>query len=559
MAKYMSQIFRCRGIVVSIPGGQKMVWLREFKSKGFVEQVGELTAISNEKNVAAIPDLFSLYGSPTGDKPVDAMVEHTLRDLLNENEKETVAKITSGTKKEKKLCLHISGVQKFSSAESTLVELVNKEQDIEILKIAFITMSEIRAPRFLKIFRAHVKNPDEIIAAISIGMIGVYKDEQSVYMLKELIEKAENRLNYKSCSLLTGNAIEAAAAVGQDSVTAYFTAKIHHKNPTARRMIHEALVDMGESILPYLGDVFSGEDIDRQIMAANIIGRLGVRNGGNLLVAALDLKGARHPNVRFAIYEALGTIDFSKGLFTLVEGLSEEEDLTLRAVVTSLENRFNPHIVKSIKERITAGDTQSSKLVYTIAAVKALRIFEALYNTGDPIAEKLTAVLLDSRDSEIIDIFIKKLESMGGDRAQADLRKLSDHLKEENKAKETYVLAVDDSPSMLSFYRSLCTDLDLGVSTAENGKEAWDKLESSGGNHFHLLIVDMNMPVMDGVELTGKIRASDVHKELPIIMGTTESDKSQVRLAKKSGVNEFIIKPIQPVILEKKIRKLLKH
>jgi CheY-like chemotaxis protein len=535
-----------------------MEYLKDFKSKGFAEQVVELTQISNNKEMSALPPLFSLYNNPIGDKPVDAMVEHTLRDLLNENEAETVAKITSGTKKERKLCIAITRVQKFSSSAQALVKLAAKEKNIELLEPVFLAMSEIRDPVFLGIFRANLKHPEETIAAISIGMIGAYKDEVSIKSLKEIIEKSENRVQYKNCSLQTGTAIEAMAAIGTDEVTAYLVSKIHHKNPTARRLVHGELAKMGESILPYLGEVFTGRNTDMQIMAANIAGRIGSRKGGDLIIAALDREGAKHTNVRFAIYEALGMISFSKGLVTLVEGLGEEEGLTLRAVVTSLENHFNPHIVKSILERISTGDEHSSKILHTIVSVKAVEIFTALYKADEQTGEKLTKVLKNSRDYEILDVFIKQLETMENPQAQSGLKTLRDHLETLSKGKDINVLAVDDSPSMLSFYRSICTGLDFGVSTAENGRVAWEILEENGDHFFQLMIVDMNMPEMDGIELTQKIRASDFHKDLPIIMGTSESDKSQVRMAKKSGVNEFIIKPIQPAILEKKIHKLLK-
>lgn len=119
------------------------------------------------------------------------------------------------------------------------------------------------------------------------------------------------------------------------------------------------------------------------------------------------------------------------------------------------------------------------------------------------------------------------------------------------------VLAVDDSRSILSYYRSVCTDLMLEVVTAENGQEAWAILSNSHAHYFHLVLVDMNMPVMDGIELTKKIRADHLWNKIPIIMATTESDKSQVRLAKQSGVDEFIIKPMTPNALEKKIKKLI--
>lgn len=533
-----------------------MTWLDEFKRGDFTRQVNTLLEISRQNNTDALAGLYSLYNNSIGDKPVDAMVEHTLRDLLNNNESETMGKIASGTKKEKILCMHISRVCKYTSLSPQLVDLARKEKDGDILEELFLCMEDFADPLFLDTFRAHLKDRNEVIAGISIGMTGTFKDEDSLPLLKEIIEKAGVR-NLRRCSLQTAKALQAMAEIGCEEALAFLISKIHHKNPIVRNILHEHLVNLGEAVVHGIGELFRTADTDSQIMAANVLGRIASRAGGKILVAALELDCAAHPNVRFAIYEALGFIPFTKGVVALIDGLNDGDDLTSMAVVTALEKQYNPYIGSQIQKLLEAGKLDIDRILTTIRTVKAVNIFEFLYTSGALPQERLIDALSICPGPEIREAFARKLKDIGTEQALEHMQSISQQA-QTPAGEKIKVLAVDDSLSMQAFYRSVCTAMGMDTVTAENGQIAWQQLELQGNDAFDLLILDMNMPVMDGIQLTQKIRASENYASIPIIMATTESDKSQVRLAKKSGVNEFIIKPIKKNVLEKKLNKYLK-
>ena len=162
--------------------------LKDFDSKDFVGQISILTQLGQEKDTRYLPELFSLYDRLTGDKTVDAMIEHTLRDILTESEEDTVKKLYSGTKKEKRLCLQIAGKNHFASAVSPIIDLVKKETDTALLTTAFISMSELKSRRFLDLFRKNIKHPDDIIAGISTEMVGTFKDTHPELELEKRID-----------------------------------------------------------------------------------------------------------------------------------------------------------------------------------------------------------------------------------------------------------------------------------------------------------------------------------------------------------------------------------
>jgi len=141
---------------------------------------------------------------------------------------------------------------------------------------------------------------------------------------------------------------------------------------------------------------------------------------------------------------------------------------------------------------------------------------------------------------------------MGSERAKSDAERIVNSAVKDTGKK---VLAVDDSQTMLLFYRTAASDLGLDLTTTTNGKEALECLKQD--KTFDLIITDMNMPIMDGIEFTRTIKEDPALKEIPIIMATTESEKSQARLAQNAGVSSFIKKPFTVQILQNKIKPFL--
>ncbi len=90
--------------------------------------------------------------------------------------------------------------------------------------------------------------------------------------------------------------------------------------------------------------------------------------------------------------------------------------------------------------------------------------------------------------------------------------------------------------------------------TADNGIDALEKLATNPGD---LVLTDLNMPQMDGIELVKNIRANEVYEGLPIIMITTESGELDKETAFEAGVTAFLIKPVTPKKLVEEIEKLL--
>ena len=113
-----------------------------------------------------------------------------------------------------------------------------------------------------------------------------------------------------------------------------------------------------------------------------------------------------------------------------------------------------------------------------------------------------------------------------------------------------HVLVVDDSRAMRSILRSFLQEAGFEVSEACDGHEALERLKENG--EFELVLIDWNMPPLDGYELLKTVRADHAYDGTRLVMVTTETEMEQVTLALEAGANEYIMKPFtKQTLLEK--------
>jgi len=116
------------------------------------------------------------------------------------------------------------------------------------------------------------------------------------------------------------------------------------------------------------------------------------------------------------------------------------------------------------------------------------------------------------------------------------------------------VLVVDDSQIMRKIVTGALKKLNVDeIIEASNGQEAVDA--AAGDSDIGLILMDWNMPIMTGIDAVRNIRAAG--NKTPIVMVTTESEKSKVIEAIKTGANDYLVKPFNPQDIKAKIEKFL--
>lgn len=116
------------------------------------------------------------------------------------------------------------------------------------------------------------------------------------------------------------------------------------------------------------------------------------------------------------------------------------------------------------------------------------------------------------------------------------------------------ILVVDDSSTVRKLITYILKRENYETLEATDGIEALEKLAL---NNVDLIIADLNMPKMDGLELIRIIRGSPSYEKVPIVMLTTETDETEKREALEIGANIYLMKPVPPSMLLNKIENLL--
>lgn len=116
-------------------------------------------------------------------------------------------------------------------------------------------------------------------------------------------------------------------------------------------------------------------------------------------------------------------------------------------------------------------------------------------------------------------------------------------------------LVVDDSTSMLQMVRLTLRDAGFEIIAAGNGSDALKKIE---GAKLSLVVTDLNMPVMDGIQLIKTLRNMPEFKFVPIIMVSTESQNTKREAGRDAGATAWLVKPFMPQELLATVRKFVK-
>ena len=119
------------------------------------------------------------------------------------------------------------------------------------------------------------------------------------------------------------------------------------------------------------------------------------------------------------------------------------------------------------------------------------------------------------------------------------------------------VLIVDDSQTMRAILTKTLkmADLDLGdIHTAVNGRDALEKLKA---HWIDLVLTDLNMPEMSGLELVAAMSADELLHSIPVIVVSTDGSQLRVEELKNQGVRDFIRKPFTPEAIGQAVTKVM--
>jgi len=313
-----------------------------------------------------------------------------------------------------------------------------------------------------------------------------------------------------------------------------------------RTYAKKALVEIGAKAVPLLTDNLRYDDPDLVIHTLNALGDIGDAAAIAPIRKLLHAQ-PKNPNVRFAAYEALGLLPLDKGAYVLTQGLLDPVEHVAVAAARAVDRNFTPILGAGIKNMAAADD--AARIVRTVVQAHAGRVFLSLVDD-----ERLAAMLLEvvqRAHQDTKDYFYGLLKENGY--SELALRLAAP---EATAQPRPTVVAVDDSRMILSIYKNTLHELGFEPVLFEFPASALEWLED---NTPAMVLTDLNMPDITGIELTRRIRELFPKETLPVLMVTTQNEMTDHKAALEAGVNAIVNKPFTPQSLMEAMRPYLKN
>jgi two-component system alkaline phosphatase synthesis response regulator PhoP len=116
------------------------------------------------------------------------------------------------------------------------------------------------------------------------------------------------------------------------------------------------------------------------------------------------------------------------------------------------------------------------------------------------------------------------------------------------------VLIVDDEPNNVDFLEQALEDSGYQLITATNGQEALNKIQSEQPD---IILLDLNMPIMDGFTVLAKVKEDPNLRDIPVIIISSEQESKSVVKGIKQGAEDYLTKPVNAGLLVKKVKEYL--
>jgi len=285
---------------------------------------------------------------------------------------------------------------------------------------------------------------------------------------------------------------------------------------------------------------------DLVIHSLNVLGDIGdtaaIPSIRNLLY-----KQPKDPNVRFAAYEALGRLPLDKGAFTLARGLEDPDDNVRSAAAKAIDRNYNSVLAGGIRNLTRAGSAEGLKIMATFINAQCDNIFLDLLEE-DFFKTPAVNYLAKKAHPDIKSHFAGILAESG----QKDLAKQIAAEKVTIAKATMKVFAVDDSKMILNIYRNVLHNLGYESQVFEFPAEALERLKKEKPD---VILTDLNMPDITGIDLTKSIRQRYSKERLPIIMVTTQDETKDNDAAIAAGLNDILQKPFTEGTIGKALKK----
>ncbi|NDY72811.1 response regulator [Desulfobacter hydrogenophilus] len=433
-----------------------------------------------------------------------------------------------------------------------LIQVVQGETDPEIIAPAINSLAVFRKPKHIEIFSSFTTHSDPDIIKAAIFAIGAMSNPQAADTLISFLCEDEtiNKLVVQALA-------EKQDLYDLETITRLLSSPVTIIRDTAI----DELINMGKKATPLLTKAFQNAESDYMV---HLITTLGYIEDQAAIPAIMNIINTqpKDANIRQAAYEAMERIPSPRTAICLVQGLQDPEESVRMSAARAVDKNLSKPLVAGLKNIVRDKSPEAISTVSALIDTDATNIFNFLMGeesfrelAGTHIAEKASPATRKA--------FLKNMVAIG----QIEFAKeIAAKITETGQAKASSsmkIVVVDDSKMMLKLYQNKLSILGLTCEIFHRPEEAVKRILSGKTD---LVITDLNMPNISGLELTMEIRRKFTRTDLPILMITTQSDFVEEKegdiditeaLLKKSGINKILHKPFSDNDFKESVFKLL--
>lgn len=486
----------------------------------------------------------------------DTQIQESLYDLILDkaygNTNLVIEYITNNEKKTRIQFIRAAGDLFLEETISVLTQVAQSETDPEIVIPAINSLAVFRKPEHMEIFSSFTSNSDPDIIKAAVFAIGALPNPQAADTLVSFLCEDEiiNKLVVQALA-------DKQELYDLEQITLLLSSPVTIVRDTAI----DELINMGKKATPLLTKAFQNAEADYMV---HLITTLGYIADQSAIPAIIDIINTmpKDANIRQAAYEAMERIPSPRTAICLVNGLQDPEESVRMSAARAVDKNLSKPLVAGLKNIVREKSPEAVSTVSALIDTDATNIFNFLM--GEESFKELADDHITQKASPATrKAFLKNMAAIGQiDFAKEVAAKITKP-KAPDVSSSLKIVVVDDSKMMLKLYQNKLSVLGLVCETYHRPEEAVKRILSEKPD---LVISDLNMPNISGLELTMEIRRKYPRAELPILMITTQSDfveekkgKMNVNasLLKKTGINRILHKPFSDNDFKESVFNLL--
>ncbi|MCK5508426.1 MAG: response regulator [Desulfobacterales bacterium] len=488
----------------------------------------------------------------------DTEIQESLYELILDksygNTELVIKYISDNDNQAKIMFLKAAGELALTEAAPVIEKIISKEDDIPILMQAIQSLGMFRLPETLPAFAPLISHPDSKLKHAAIFAIADIGGKKGIDQLKSFVTDEEETSKM---------AIEAIAEIQDAYSLATLIQFLKSKNTIARDTAIDQIMKLGIKAVPILTGAFENAEADYMVHLITTLGYIGDITAVSSIIEIINTQ-PKDANIRQAAYEAMERLPSQKSAICLAQGLQDPVESVRMSAARAIDKNLSKALVAGLKNIVREGSKDSQNAVSALIDSESTNIYNFLLDE-EPFLQQAETHLVEKADPNTREKFLGILKSKGIDELA---EKISEKTTEKDKAikgKDTSIkiIVVDDSKMMLKLYQNKLTAIGYKPALFNAPEDVMPEILKAKPD---LVITDLNMPNISGVELTREIRKKFTRSELPVIMITTQSDfiedkqgdiKVNNTILESSGINKILHKPFTDEEFNKVIDEFL--